>query len=237
MLTDHKVRCCIVAVLVAFAALVAVPASGRRHLRAQNSESRTLQPDVPQWQIDAGGSAKFDVASVKQSGSNIDSHANVETSANSSFVPTGGLYSVNVNLHMFITFAYKLYNYGWYSVASQLPKWANETNYDIEARAPGNPTKDQYRLMMQALMAERFKLVVHWEMKEMPVTAVMLEKPGKLGRSFDDIPTTFPAPLNWRSMVKPPLPSQLSQAASLSVAACRAGSTLDAGIWPDATYP
>ena len=152
------------------------------------------QQSVPQWQIAASGTAKFDVASVRQEapGSNVRMRANVETSGNGNFVPTGGLYSVIANLHMFVTFAYKLNPYGWYSVASQLPKWANEVNFDIEARAPGNPTKDQYRLMVQALLADRFKLAAHWEPKQMPVLAIVLEKPGKLGPDIrphsDDVP-------------------------------------------------
>ena len=33
--------------------------------------------------------------------------------------------------------------------------------FDIEARAAGNPTKDQMRLMMQSLLADRFRLRVH----------------------------------------------------------------------------
>jgi uncharacterized protein (TIGR03435 family) len=63
---------------------------------------------------------------------------------------------------------------------AQLPKWAND-NYVINAKAEGNPTKDQMRLMMQSLLADRFKLRVHFESREVPVLAVTLVKPGKLG--------------------------------------------------------
>ncbi len=103
------------------------------------------------------------------------------TSGTERFSPTGGLYSVQSDLKMFIVFAYKLHSYGYFSLPKQLPKWGNEVLYDIEARASGNPTKDQYRLMMQALLADRFKLKVHWELRQTPVMAVVLEKPGKLG--------------------------------------------------------
>src|SRR5271170_1466142 len=37
------------------------------------------------------------------------------------------------------------------------------------------------RLMMQSLLADRFKLRVHFEVKEVPVLALTLVKPGKLG--------------------------------------------------------
>jgi hypothetical protein len=38
--------------------------------------------------------------------------------------------------------------------------------YDIDARADGNPTKEQMRVMMQSLLADRFKLKVHFETGE-----------------------------------------------------------------------
>ena len=45
----------------------------------------------------------------------------------------------------------------------------------------GNPTKDQMRLMMQSLLADRFKLAIHTETKQGPVFALLLMKPGKTG--------------------------------------------------------
>jgi hypothetical protein len=51
----------------------------------------------------------------------------------------------------------------------------------IDAKADGNPTKDQMRLMMQSLLADRFKLRAHFETKQVPVLALTLVKPGKLG--------------------------------------------------------
>jgi uncharacterized protein (TIGR03435 family) len=51
----------------------------------------------------------------------------------------------------------------------------------IEAKADGNPTKDQMRLMMQSLLADRFKLAVHFETQEQPVLALVPIKEGKTG--------------------------------------------------------
>lgn len=42
-------------------------------------------------------------------------------------------------------------------------------------------TRDQYRLMMQTLLAERFGLQLHFEEIELPVLAMVLAKPGKPG--------------------------------------------------------
>jgi uncharacterized protein (TIGR03435 family) len=92
------------------------------------------------------------------------------------------------------------------SFESQVP-WSLEDLFDIEARAEGNPTKDQYRLMMQSLLADRFKLVVHFEVRDVPIYALVLAKPGKLGPQLrlhrvddpacDPTPATpLPKPIN-----------------------------------------
>ena len=61
-------------------------------------------------------------------------------------------------------------------------KWVSEDRFAIQAKATeGNPTKDQMRLMMQALLADRFKLAVHFEPQEAAVLALTLVKPEKLG--------------------------------------------------------
>lgn len=60
-------------------------------------------------------------------------------------------------------------------ISGQLPKsFPKDDLFEIEARAAGNPTKDQMRLMMQAVLAERFKLRVHFETREGPVFALTL---------------------------------------------------------------
>ena len=52
--------------------------------------------------------------------------------------------------------------------------------YDIEAKAEGDraPTRDEFRPMLQVLLADRFKLRVHHEMKEIPVYALLVSKGG-----------------------------------------------------------
>ena len=97
--------------------------------------------------------------------------------------PPGGRFSAGFSLPFYILFAYELAPYEATAMNEQfqkLPKWANQ-GYAIEAKADGNPTKDQMRLMMQALLADRFKLKVHFESREGPVLALILVKPGKLG--------------------------------------------------------
>src|SRR5688572_1098937 len=41
------------------------------------------------------------------------------------------------------------------------PDWVTSDRYDIEARAEGNPTREQMRPMLQTLLAERFQFAAH----------------------------------------------------------------------------
>ncbi len=64
---------------------------------------------------------------------------------------------------------------------AKLPAWVKSDRFLIEATAPPHATKDQYRLMMQALLADRFHLKLHFEQHEAPVLAMVLAKPGTPG--------------------------------------------------------
>jgi uncharacterized protein (TIGR03435 family) len=147
----------------------------------------TNSPAVPQWQKDAGAQMSFEVASVKQNkcglppDCSIDSNINLEPG--DAYSPTGGLLTVtNWYLNPLIVFAYKLNANQFQLLRSQLPTWAKTERFDIQARALGSsPTKDQVRLMMQSLLADRFKLAVHAEIRQLPVFALVLDKPGRTG--------------------------------------------------------
>jgi uncharacterized protein (TIGR03435 family) len=158
---------------------------------------QSAQSAVPRWQMDAGGKMAFDVASVKRDTvvpSPETVHVNVPLDAMDDFTPTGGLFSAkNVSLQGYIMFAYKLTAFETKALYESLPNWTN-TRFDIEARAltTVNPTKDQFRLMMQALLAERFKLAVHYETKQLPAMALVLDKPGKLGPKIQQRPADEP---------------------------------------------
>lgn len=66
-----------------------------------------------------------------------------------------------------------------------VPDWTATERYDISARAAGPITADERRLMMQALLADRFKLVARREKREVSVLALMLARnDGKLGQKL-----------------------------------------------------
>jgi uncharacterized protein (TIGR03435 family) len=56
----------------------------------------------------------------------------------------------------------------------QMPEGWEE--YDIDAVAPGLPSDNDLRLMLQVLLEERFKLKYHWENRELPVTISRLRR-------------------------------------------------------------
>ncbi len=58
--------------------------------------------------------------------------------------------------------------------------------YDIIAKASGDASEEQTRVMLQALLEERFKLAVHRETKELPVFALVLGKKGPKFREVKD---------------------------------------------------
>ena len=61
------------------------------------------------------------------------------------------------------------------------PSWFDSERYNIEAKANGDPPREQMILMLQSLLADRFKLTVHHETRQLPVYALVLTKPGKTG--------------------------------------------------------
>ena len=70
---------------------------------------------------------------------------------------------------------------GWHVRDVQVsggPQWSGEDGYDITAKGDPSATDDQLRQMVQALLTERFQLVFHREMRELPVYAMVLGKGG-----------------------------------------------------------
>jgi bla regulator protein blaR1 len=140
-------------------------------------------PDVPEWQRAAGGKMAFEVASIRPSEPGTFSLPNFPLSNDDSFKNVHGLLSADFPLTVYIEFAYKIFLSPEERevMMAGLPKWVDDQSFTIRARAPGDPTKDQMRLMMQALLADRFKLAAHFETRVLPALILTLDKPGKTG--------------------------------------------------------
>lgn len=49
------------------------------------------------------------------------------------------------------------------------PAWVTSERFDVDARATFEPTADQERMMLRALLADRFKLAAHYETHDRPI--------------------------------------------------------------------
>ncbi|HEX4277594.1 MAG TPA: TIGR03435 family protein, partial [Bryobacteraceae bacterium] len=125
------------------------------------------------------GRMAFEVSSIKPSkGSVVPS--NVPLTPWDDYSPVNGRFRADASLRTYLEFAYKLWPNELQSrELSHLPKWAETDRYTVEARAAtANPTKDEMRLMVQSLLADRFQLATHFDAREVPVFELKLAKTG-----------------------------------------------------------
>lgn len=199
LFSSNKLMRSVLYLTIASVLLCCIPIFVATPLKSQTSQSSSAaeRVQIPQWQINAGGKMSFDVASVKQHtdvpGVSFP-HENFSLDNSDSYEPTGGLLSgQDLPMRIYISFAYKLTWDQLVQMIPVLPKWASNKYFDIEARGPANATKDQMRLMMQALLEDRFKLAAHWQSQEVPAFLAVLAKPGKTGPQllpYSDPPCT-----------------------------------------------
>lgn len=129
------------------------------------------------WQTKAGGKMAFEVASVKPSHGPSEP-PNMALTPWDDYTATHGYFRADATLSDYIEFAYKL----WPNELQRRELSSPSDRYNTDARAAtANPTKDQMRLMMQSLLAERFQLAAHFEAREVPVFDLTLVGPGKPG--------------------------------------------------------
>src|SRR6266403_4039057 len=92
-----------------------------------------------------------------------------------------GYSASNVSLKMLIQAAYGIRE----DLISGAPSWADSARFDIDAKVAGSDvdalkklTPEQRRLILQPLLADRFKLKIHTETKQLPVYELVLAKGG-----------------------------------------------------------
>jgi uncharacterized protein (TIGR03435 family) len=116
----------------------------------------------------------FEVASVKQS------PAGATMTRPGSPGPGGQWLALNATLEMILQRAYPQYARPGLIVGG--PGWIKERRFDIDARAGGNPTREQHELMVRQLLADRFKLSVRTDMRPIDVYALVIAREdGRLG--------------------------------------------------------
>jgi uncharacterized protein (TIGR03435 family) len=147
----------------------------------------------------AAQSAKaFDVVSVRRNTSGT-TRSNIDRS------PTG-MTIVNQTLRPIVQLAYGI---------SQpvrivgLPEWANTDRFDVTARGNIGNLAD-FRVMMQAMLVDRFKLAAHTEQRNLPIfTLVMARSDGRPGPSLktSSCPPVGLGAITGRGAAPPPAPA------------------------------
>jgi uncharacterized protein (TIGR03435 family) len=74
------------------------------------------------------------------------------------------------------------------------PDWLGSERFNITAKIPGGATKEQFRLMLQNLLIERFKLAVHRDKKETQVYELVVAKNGPKLKEAEPQPADAPPP-------------------------------------------
>jgi uncharacterized protein (TIGR03435 family) len=89
---------------------------------------------------------------------------------------------VNLNLRDLLARAYGVKPY-----QIQGPSWIDSERYNITAKLPEGVSRDRIPAMLQALLAERFRMTVHRESREISVYALIVGKDGpKLKKSGEN---------------------------------------------------
>jgi len=90
---------------------------------------------------------------------------------------------VNESLRNLLTEAYGLKAY---QVAG--PDWIDTERYDIVAKVADGATKDEVRVMLQNLLADRFRTILHHEAREFPIFELTVAKSGSKLKQSSSVP-------------------------------------------------
>ena len=149
----------------------------------------------------AADGPEFDVASVKPAapmtpgtGVRVGSRGGPGTSD-----PSQVTYE-NLSLKNLITTAYGVKTY---QISG--PGWLDTERYDIIAKMPPDTTKEQFALMLQNLLAERFRLTLHHETKDLPLYELVVAKNGPKLKPWAQDPNAPPPPVSGAPFTPPPV--------------------------------
>jgi len=113
----------------------------------------------------------FDVASIKP---NVSGEPRVSIQSS----PGGRFTAINAPVRALIRHAYQLQDFELVGG----PKWIDADRVDVVAKAEGDPAPAQMRLMLKTLLADRFKLQLHAEARDLAIYALVLaRRDGKIG--------------------------------------------------------
>ena len=127
---------------------------------------------------------EFEVASVKPY---VPPPGGLKPPAGPDSTDPGRLRYVNQSLKDLVMTAYGVKRY---QISG--PGWLDTQKFEVLAKVPEGATKEQVRGMLRNLLAERFQLVAHREMKDLPVFALLVGKAGPKMKVSSDEPADTP---------------------------------------------
>ena len=151
------------------------------------------------------GDAGFEVASVKPNG-----NGGPFPFGRIGLLPGGRFTAVGATVRELIRAAYGLREDA--QIAGG-PGWVSADRFDVEAKAPADASIAQAQAMLKSLLADRFKLAVHTESRQLPLYALVTARSnGKTGEGLrrsgaECAPITLPAQLGPAPPPPPPPPA------------------------------
>jgi uncharacterized protein (TIGR03435 family) len=143
------------------------------------------EPPPPPKPMAADANPSFEVATIKPSDPDRPGRAIT--------VRGRTLATLNTPLVNLMSFAYGVHP----GQIVGAPKWAEDDKFDITAQpeGEGQPNDRQWKMMLQKLMADRFKLTLHRDTRELPAYVLMVGQNGhKMAQSGGDpggLPSLF----------------------------------------------
>src|SRR5262245_1176997 len=111
---------------------------------------------------------EFEVASIKPAQQSNDGRIMVRMGGD-----PGRIDYTNITLRDLIRRAYDVKDY---QISG--PDWLNQQRFDVKATHPPNTPREQVALMLQKLLEDRFKMVIHKEKRQLPAYALTVAKGG-----------------------------------------------------------
>jgi uncharacterized protein (TIGR03435 family) len=150
-----------------------------------SATSSALSAQTPDAQV------AFEVASVKPAAFVTPGGGPVGMRGGPGTADPGQITYRNVSIKNVLTTAYGVKPY-----QINGPSWMDSERYDIIAKLPPDTTKEQFNLMLQNLLKERFGLVLHHETKDLAVYDLVVGKNGPKFKEAVEVadPPSAPAP-------------------------------------------
>jgi len=132
-----------------------------------------LLPAAHVWAQADADKLTFEVASVKPAAPPVDGRMMVRSTGGPGTPDPGQATFTNLTQRLLLAKAYGVQEY---QISG--PSLLDSERYEIVVKVPKGATKEQFMVMLQNLLAERFKLTLHRETKVLPLYALVVAKNG-----------------------------------------------------------